>query len=198
MTAGSACARMDVLIFCVLSAALAPPQMPSIQDKRYRRHWTEACLACWLIYAATMPRCPARGPADGDGSGGSAAGGGGNCRPGAVGGGGGGSGCSTVTEEQWEPHHPHPHGCLCTMYQNATCRIPSVLHSLTVCLPNNRVVWLAGTGQGNSGSLQNKSPALFMTSTQNFQILKLCCSFNLSFFFRFFNFRKCLIFSNIL
>lgn len=103
--------------------------------------------------------------------------GGGDCRPGAVGGGGGGSGCSTVTEEQWEPHHPHPHGCLCTMYQNATCRIPSVLHSLTVCLPNNRVVWLAGTGQGNSGSLQNKSPALFFIFHDEHKKLKTLLQF---------------------
>ena len=121
MTAGSACARMDVLIFCVLSAVAAPPQMPSIQDKHYRRHWTEACLVCWLIYAATMPQCPAQGPADGDGSGGSAAG-------------GAAAGLVLWEEEEgvalWQRNNESPttptprHGCLCTMYQNATCRIP--------------------------------------------------------------------------
>lgn len=34
--------------------------------------------------------------------------------------------------------YPFPPGCPHFMYQNATCRIPSALHSLTAFFPNNR------------------------------------------------------------
>lgn len=161
MTAGSACARMDVLIFCVLSAALAPPQMPSIQDKRYRRHWTEACLACWLIYAATMLRCPARGPADGDGSGGSAAG---------VG--GGGTAGLVLWEEEdrgvalWQRNNENPTTPTLTDAFAPCIKTPlagSHLFFIPSLFASQTIEWFGwlGLGRGTVGSLQNKSPALF-------------------------------------
>lgn len=202
MTAGSACAWMDVLIFCVLSAALAPPQMPSIQDKRYRRHWSEACLACWLIYAATMLRCPARGPADGDGSGGSAAGGGGT------------AGLVLWEEEEedrgvalWQRNNENPTTPTLTDAFAPCIKTPlagSHLFFIPSLFASQTIEWFGwlGLGRGTVGPYKIKALLFFlyfMTSTKN---LKLCCSFNLSFFLiiklqKVFNFQQHLIISAV-
>lgn len=66
-----------------------------------------------------------------------------------------------------ELHYPHSRGCLYFMYQNATCSLPSVLHSLTVYLPNNRRP--GRDGQDHSGSRLPKPGLLayLLTSTTN-------------------------------
>lgn len=90
MMAGSACARMDVLIFCALSVLLTPPQMPAsaktntIRDIELKRVLGLTNLGCnnaTMSGLGTSRWGWVRGLCH---------------RPGALGGGG----CRTVTEEQ--------------------------------------------------------------------------------------------------
>lgn len=123
---------MDALIFCVLSALLTPPQMPAstetnaIGDVELKRVLVLTNLRPQQCYNVRQMGTGQRV--------------GGGALPQRL----AGFGAFGWREEEegdrgtMSPTTPTPDGgCLCTVYQNAARRIPSVLHSLTVCLPNN-------------------------------------------------------------
>ena len=131
MMAHSACARMDVLIFSVLCvrSGLSPRCLqtpgPSV-SKTLNRSVSQNRL----IHSSTMPQCPAWWPADGDGSEGRA------------------TKSAVLVLREVEEEEDCDRGTMSpttptlrdayTPCINATRRIPSVLHSLTVYFLNNR------------------------------------------------------------
>lgn len=117
-----------MLVFCVLSLT-QPRDAKQRKSKHYWRYWNWSTSWHWIILLQQCWKYPAWGTADGAGSGGSASETAGPLL---------GEEVVGLCQGNNELRYPFPPGCPHFMYQNATCRIPSALHSLTAGFPNNR------------------------------------------------------------